>query len=327
MIRPLEFREYLIQKGVTGQALEEQMNMADDFHAFLSSKDTQEIAPDAGKEAVEQFTRQLIADGHNREEYFYTLIRYAHWIGHRSLYVALLELIDCSNAMEVLGEIIEEKHGSELRDRIFEEKLPPAGSSEKERWTHTDTVLRKMSSQMNLQERQAAWFNVQHGIPAQDWLEGDQEEKEKYQKCGGIEDYLALKLDERNQYLQKLHDENKLWYTVEITDEVLDFVLKEPEIESGRREGNKVYISKIPYNAKRYLQETDPKMKRYYACHCPLVREGILQGKSIPAEICNCSLGHASHYLAGLGVELRGEVLESAVNGDERCRFVFYLPE
>lgn len=38
------------------------------------------------------------------------------------------------------------------------------------------------------------------------------------------------------------------------------------------------------------------------------------------------SLGHASHYLAGLGLALKGEVLESAVKGDTRCRFVFYLP-
>lgn len=35
----------------------------------------------------------------------------------------------------------------------------------------------------------------------------------------------------------------------------------------------------------------------------------------------------ASHFLAGLGIRLKGEVLESAAKGDTRCRFVFYLPE
>jgi hypothetical protein len=68
-------------------------------------------------------------------------------------------------------------------------------------------------------------------------------------------------------------------------------------------------------------------MKRYYACHCPLVREAILQDQPVSSEVCDCSLGHASHYLAGLDQELRGEVLESAVKGDTRCRFVFYLPD
>ena len=50
-------------------------------------------------------------------------------------------------------------------------------------------------------------------------------------------------------------------------------------------------------------------MKRYYACHCPLLRDTILKDLPVSPEVYNCSLGHASHYLAGLDVELRGEVL------------------
>jgi hypothetical protein len=53
----------------------------------------------------------------------------------------------------------------------------------------------------------------------------------------------------------------------------------------------------------------------------------LLQSQPISVEVCTCSLGHASHYLAGLGEDLKGEVLESAVKGDTRCRFVFYLPD
>jgi len=56
------------------------------------------------------------------------------------------------------------------------------------------------------------------------------------------------------------------------------------------------------------------------------VPASILQDQPISPDVCNCSLGHASHYLAGLDQELKGEVLESAVKGDTRCRFVFYLP-
>ena len=44
-------------------------------------------------------------------------------------------------------------------------------------------------------------------------------------------------------------------------------VKNNPEIESGVRDGNLLYITKIPYNAKEFLIETDPTMKRYYACH------------------------------------------------------------
>jgi hypothetical protein len=98
-------------------------------------------------------------------------------------------------------------------------------------------------------------------------------------------------------------------------------------MEVGRREGDKIYITKVPYNAIGYLHATDARMKRYYACHCPLLREAILQDQPISPVVCNCSLGHASHYLAGLDLGvIKGEVLESAVKGDTRCRFVFYLP-
>ena len=74
--------------------------------------------------------------------------------------------------------------------------------------------------------------------------------------------------------LTRLRDEDKLWYTVLINDEVLEFITNDPEMETGRREGDKVYITKVPYNAVRYLHETDPQLKRYYACHCPLVTGG-----------------------------------------------------
>ena len=55
------------------------------------------------------------------------------------------------------------------------------------------------------------------------------------------------------------------------------------------------------------------------------MRQAILQGQPLSPEVCECSLGHASHSLAGLGQALRGEVLESAVRGDARCRFVFWV--
>jgi len=187
-------------------------------------------------------------------------------------------------------------------------------------------IMKHMAPLLTPEEARDAWFKVQHGIPVEIWHKSDMAEKEKYLKSGNIDQYLDLKRLERDTLLTRLRDEDKLWYTVEINDEVLEFVKSDPEMEVGQREGDKIYISKIPYNAVRYLHETDAKMKRYYACHCPLLREAILNDQPVSAEVCSCSLGHASHYLAGLDQELKGEVLESAIQGNARCRFVFYLP-
>ena len=281
---------------------------------------------DAGKAEVERFARELVAEGRNILENVSFLCDYADWLGHRELYVALVELTDCHNALDVLANEIEERHGHEVRDRVFSQPLPPLGASEKERCAYTRMVMEEMAQQITPAETRAAWFQVQHGIPADVWRKSDMADKEKFLQCGDIDAFLDLKRRERNALLTRLRDEDRLWYTVEITDEVLEFVKSDPEMEGGRREGNKIYITKIPYNAVRYLDETDAKLKRYYACHCPLLREAILNEQPIFPDVCYCSLGHASHYLAGLGLELRGEVLESAVKGDTRCRFVFHLP-
>jgi len=235
--------------------------------------------------------------------------------------------MDCHNAMVVLAGELERRHGRGVRDQIFREEPPPLGATEQERWGYTREITERMASKIAPGEIQAAWFQVQHGIPAEAWRESEAADKEKFRQCGSIDEFLTLKRQERDAMLTRLRDEDELWYTVIITDEVLEFIRNDPEMEVGQRQGNKIFISKVPYNAVRYLHASDATLKRYYACHCPLVREAILQEQPISPEVCNCSLGHASHYLAGLGQELKGEVLESAVKGDIRCRFVFHLPE
>ncbi len=323
-MRIAEYREHLQVQDISMDVIEKQMVVVADFAKFLTALGLKDTST-AGKDEVEKFACQLITERRNTLENFSTLRDYVDWLGCRKLYVALIEVMDCYNAMEVLADKIEESYGQEVRGRIFQEALPPLGADEKERSVYTQTIIERMAQQITPPEMRKAWFGVQHGIPAGDWSKHDIADREKYRQCGNIDDFLALKRRERDKLLTRLRDENKLWYTVEINDEVLEFVKSNPEMEGGRREGDNIYITKIPYNTIRYLHETDPKMKRYYACHCPLIREAILQDQPISPDVCYCSLGHASHYLAGLGRELEGEVLESVVKGDTRCRFVFYL--
>jgi hypothetical protein len=322
-----EYRQYLQWRGVSDDAIERQMAIVGDFAQFLTDLGSKEAAAATEKEQVEMFARKLIAEGRNTLENFSLLRDYANWLGQRKLYVALLELMDCHNALGVLADGIEKRHGREVRDRIFSKRLPPLGAGENERCAYTRRIMKQMAPQLAPEEAREAWFQVQHGIPADAWRESDMAEKEKYRRGGDIDKFLDLKRRERDALLTRLRDEDRLWYTVVIDDEVLEFVKGDPEMEVGRREGAKIYISKIPYNAVRYLHEDDAKLKRYYACHCPLLREAILKDQPVSLDACNCSLGHASHYLAGLDQELRGEVLESAIKGDTRCRFVFYLNE
>jgi hypothetical protein len=318
------YEEYLRSREAPEDEVQKQRKLIGDFDRFLESAGGRDICK-AGKAEAEEFARYLIGEGRNTVENFSALADHAEWAGCRALHVAWIELADCHNALEVLQGEIERRHGPDVRDKIFTNHLPPLGSDEKERSAYTREITGRMAGVLAADQARRAWFAVQHGIPAEDWRASDAAEREKFLQCEDIDAYLALKRRERDALLTRLRDEDKLWYTVKITDEVLAFIKSDPEMEGGRREGDSICITKVPYNAERYLRETDPRMKRYYACHCPLVRQAIRDGTPASPEVCHCSLGHASHYLAGIGRPFRGEVLESVVRGDLRCRFVFRL--
>lgn len=332
-----EYLQYLQRQTAPATNLAECVALAEDFSCFLSLPQVQKMG--TGKEQVEQFARERIETGRNTPENFRLLADFTNWLyltkrlPSRELYVAWIEVMDCHKALEVLADHIEDHHGQEARQQVFPDPLPPLGASEAERCGYTRAIAARLEQTLAPNAVRDAWFQVQHGIPPERWQQYDPAEREMYRQCASadrgasIDAFLDRKRQERDVLLTRLRDEHALWYTVEIDDEVLEYVMSDPEMEVGQRQGNQIFFSKIPYNAKRYLHEHDPRLKRYYACHCPLLREAIRAGQPISAEVCRCSLGHASHYLAGLGLELKGEVLESAVRGDPRCRFVFTLPD
>jgi hypothetical protein len=88
-------------------------------------------------------------------------------------------------------------------------------------------------------------------------------------------------------------------------------------------------VTKIPNLPKEYLKERDPKLRRFYACHCPLARTAIRDGKpTIPSLFCYCSGGFEKfHFDTVFGEPTEVELLESALKGDQRCRFAVTIPK
>ncbi len=70
-------------------------------------------------------------------------------------------------------------------------------------------------------------------------------------------------------------------------------------------------------------------MKRFYACHCPWARGSLRRGEMpVSARFYQCSAGfHKESWEVIFGIPLRAGVLESALQGDIRCRFAIHLPE
>jgi hypothetical protein len=115
----------------------------------------------------------------------------------------------------------------------------------------------------------------------------------------------------------------------EITPEVVEFVRGNQEICTGIRRGDKVYKTKIPYAPAQFLKDRDPTMRKYYSCHCQLVRTALRDGKpKIPATFCYCSAGYEKlHFDAIFGKPVEVELLETPLKGDARCRFAIKIPK
>jgi hypothetical protein len=322
-----KYREFLRERKTEEADIERQLRTIGAFEAWL--KEQGEELKTAGKETINRYAGQMIQNGSNTLDNFYALCRYAYRQGFRPQYVALVEVTDCDNGMETLRNAIEKQHGAEIRDQIFTEPIPPLGAGEAERFVYTKKINARMHELLSPEEVRTAWFQVQHGMSREFWKQHDDEQREKYGACQSPDALVERLVEDRSVLLERLHDENKLWFTQEITDDALDYLLNHPYLQMGEHNGRKgIIVTKVPYMADKVAHETDETLRRYYACHCPLVREAIINGETLSDDVCYCSLGHASHYLTGIGLEhLEGEVLESVVKGDARCRFIFYLPE
>ena len=167
--------------------------------------------------------------------------------------------------------------------------------------------------------------DVAHGLPEDYW----KPEREKYLKAGNIDDYIAAKRKAAIENLEKHRDEGSLFFNQIITDDVVEWVKSRPDVLTGERRGNVIYHTKIPLAAKKYLDETDDKMKRYYACHCAWARETILSGDiEVSPTFCYCSGGFSKKpWEAALDQSLKVKMVKSALKGDDECAFKIYLPE
>lgn len=122
--------------------------------------------------------------------------------------------------------------------------------------------------------------------------------------------------------------EDKDFYGQKITDEVLEFIRKNPAMSAPVRKGNKLICMAFPCDMQEYLKAKDSTMKRYHACHCPFAKESILSGKTVSATLCYCSLDHVMNFAeAFLGRELEGKVVHSVLSGDLTCKYEITIPD
>ena len=273
---------------------------------------------------IRSYIKNLIDKGENDLGTLIALARYFFIIGQNENYVYFTSLVGGRGVIENITERVAKFEGAEVAATLKGKtgKLP-LGTDPEDQPEFTAHFMEELKKLVPTERIGCIMAGNNHGIPR----EAFQKDKERYEQMGSLDEFLADFHKRKVSELQEHCDNGTVWYEQTITQEVVDFVAGNQEILSAVREGDTLYITKIPYDPATYLQLTDPKMIRYYACHCPFVREAILKGEpQIPGEWCNCSAGFEKFpFDVILDKEHKAKVLASALKGDFLCRFAIQL--
>ncbi len=315
------FRELLKKRKLAAKKIAAAVALAERFEAFIDSTGGK---PDA--ETTWAFCEVLIREGQNTFDNLLALARYGQFIKNNAVYVAVLELLDGREAQGNLYRRVGELFGRELRDEVFAGiGVAPLGTPSTEKPGYMFPVLERLTNNVGRRAVEQLLSACLRDLPDEYY----RNDRRAYVRARNIDTYLVAKHCSFVRTLRKCQKAGELFFAQEITDQVVEFVRQNQEIETGVRVGDTLYVTKIPYNAKRFLAEEEPLLRRYYACHCPWAREAIRTGTvAVDSIFCNCSGGFSKKpWEVIFGQTLRVEVLESALRGDMRCRFAIHLPE
>ena len=318
-----EFQVFLEGRKEIPERIEFAMSAVKDLMGYLRNKKV--ALEEAELTLLKEYISLLISEGRNSEDRLVAIARYCRFVKKNEYFIYIAGIVNGREVLPGIGTRLGRVAGEEVRHRVFEGiELPPLGAPQ-EAYPHlTQMIVRRMEKELSPEKcREVLTWNY-HEIPTEAFLG----HKERFEKAGNIDDYLR---EEHRRFIEEITrfmNEGRVWYEEEITPEIIEFAEGDQEISIGKRIGDRIYVTKIPFAPKQYLEERDPRLKRYYACHCPLVRTAIRDGRpKIPSTFCHCSAGFtkvAYDMIFGEPVEI--EMLESVLNGDPRCRFAIKIP-
>lgn len=322
MNREKDFRDFCSRNNLKDDITEIYVKVSEEFEEITGKN-----FEDATRKDVDKFVDYLIKNGKNSYDNFVGLIYRSYFLKNNDTLIALYELIDGSEVMNNLKEEIEKDVGKERTNRIFEGiELPPLGMGNNKKPEKTKEIIERLESTFNEEKCIDFLSRGLHKLPKEHF----QKERQKYINSKNIDDYLEKKHREFVSVLENHMREDKLFFTQEIDEKVVEFVRNNQMISAGIREGNIIYITKIPYMTKKYLNEKNDKLKRYYYCHCPWAREAIKNSKEdrIPKNFCYCSAGFFKQtWDVVLDHPVKIDVVNSVLTGDKFCKFALHLPE
>jgi hypothetical protein len=317
-----EYREFLRGRKQSEAAIEAAIGYVKEFGGYLAETGV-------GLESftvtdLKNYAARLIAAEKNSMERLLALARYAYMAGLNEVFIYFTAILGGREVLPSIADRIAALAGEKIRDDIFEDLEPPALGSPPEEFPPVTARLIERLQKLGPETCHAVLAFNHHGVPKEHF----DKHKEWFKEAGDLDSFLEKVHREAVAELERYMNEGKVWYEQEITPEAVELVRGNQEMLSAVRDGEYLYITKIPYSPKDWLREAEPLMKRYYACHCPLARAAIIKGDAeIPLDWCYCSGGFEKFLFDVVFEEpTEVEVLESVLAGHPRCRFRIRIP-
>ena len=318
------YTAYLLDKGLESGKIEFAINEVEKLENFLEKNGTDLYT--CTPEDIQAYMDLLIDKGETSIKVIIFLARYFLSQKNNTIYIYFTQLLGVAGVIESIlnrFEIMAKKKGLniEIQQNI---KILPIGSSPKKNPEFVKTFIDDLKSFLNEDEARWVLAGNNHQIPPESF----EEEKRHFLNADSIEVYLTERHLRAVKKLQQHADDGTVWFEQIITPEVVDLVRSNQEMLGGIKRENKIYLTKIPYNPSEYVKTDDLTQKRYMACHCPFIRNHLLQDFSdIDPDWCYCSGGFAKAPFEHIfEKELEVELIESCLTGSDKCRFAITIP-
>lgn len=273
---------------------------------------------------LDEIIAYMVEKGLNTVPNIVILMRYYKATSNHDLFIHLTKYTGSLGVMESILNKLERVVGKDRASTIKPQiPIPPLGTPLDAMPAYTKHLLMVFETYLSKYEMKRTLSDNHHQIPKEAFLS----EQVYYEAANTLDDYLSDLHQRKVAELEQYYRENRVWFEQEINPEVIEFVRNNPEILSAVRKDNQLFITKIPYDTKAYLNAKTPKEQRYHACHCPFVKSIFLdQHLAISPSWCDCSGGFTKFPFEVLfNRSLDITCIETPFNGDPLCRFVISL--
>jgi hypothetical protein len=318
------FKKFL-DKRISEKAIKNSIQIVRKAEDYLKNHSNTKDLDQARIEDLQILVKYSFENRKNTKQNLLALLRYSRFIGNRDLEVGLLELLGCSEVLQNLSKKVKKTVGEKLHREIFERiEVPPLGTFSVDKPKVTKKLMESLEVKLGEEDCRKVLLSGLHDAQKKEYLS----ERSTFLQSEDVDDFLRKRHKEYIRELEQHMKDQTLYFTQEINEEVLDYVRNTPTCQNGVREDNIIYVTKIPYMAKQYLNEKNARTKRYYYCHCPWVREGIKSGIDVSPNFCYCSAGFEKRpWDVIFNQPVKAEVIETVLKGDLICKFAIHIPK